>query len=172
VFELSEPVKQGDRIYPYSPDDLIGKAFIREDPANGDLVQAEIIWQLKTQHGENGKSLQFLVETKDGDCTSEHTMDYTELCDLVEAQMEAVDRGLDEGVWTFKSILAHQGLLTVKDPRYKGSAWNILIEWDAGEPTWEPLNLIAKSDPMSVSIYREKNGLLNRKGWKYLKQHA
>jgi hypothetical protein len=62
--------------------------------------------------------------------------------------------------------------LTVKDPRYKGSAWNILIDWDAGEPTWEPLNLIAKSDPMSVSIYREKNGLLNKKGWKYLKRHA
>jgi hypothetical protein len=41
-----------------------------------------------------------------------------------------------------------------------------------GEPTWEPLNLIAKSDPMSVCIYGEKNGLLNKKGWKYLKRHA
>jgi hypothetical protein len=163
-YSLLEPFEQDERIYPYSPEDLIGKAFIREDMANGDLVRAEIIWQLKTQHNETGKRLQFLVETKDGeDCKTEHIMDYTEICDLVEAQMEAVDCGLDEGVWTFKSILAHQGPLTVKDPRYKGSAWNILIDWDAGEPTWEPLNLIAKSDPMSVSIYREKTGFSTKR---------
>jgi hypothetical protein len=172
VFEVSKPIEDDERIYPYAPEDLIWKAFLREDVANGDLVRAEIVQQLKTEHDNNGRNLKFLVETTNGDKTIEHIMDYAVLCDLVEAQMEAVDKGLTTNVWTFKNILAHQGPMTAKDPRYKGSSWNILIEWDVGEPTWEPLNLIAKSDPMSVSLYGEKNGLLNRKGWKYLKWHA
>jgi hypothetical protein len=81
---------------------------------------------------------------KHGVCTIEHIMDYATLCDLIEVQMEAVDNGPTKGMWTFKSILAHQGPLAVKDPHYKGLSWNILIEWDVGEPTWGPLNVIVK----------------------------
>jgi hypothetical protein len=172
AFAPTDPVEEDERIYHYAPEDLIGKAFLREDDANGDLVRAEIVQQLKTEHEDTGRNLKFLVETTNGDRTIEHIMDYADLCDLVEAQMEAVDQGSPTNVWTFKNIIAHQGPLTAKDPRYKGSSWNILIEWDVGEPTWEPLNVIAKSDPISVSLYGEENGLLNKKGWKYLKRHA
>jgi hypothetical protein len=80
-----------------------------------------------------------------------------------------VEDGTDDGLVTFKSILVHQGLSTVKNPDYKGSSWNALIKWDVTEPTWEPLNLIAKCDPVSVTLYGETNGLLGKKGWKYLK---
>jgi hypothetical protein len=68
--------------------------------------------------------------------------------------------------------MAHQGPLSPQDASYKGSAWNLLIEWDGEEPTWEPLNIIGKDNPVSCAIYSEANNLLNRKGWKWLKRHA
>jgi Reverse transcriptase (RNA-dependent DNA polymerase) len=99
-------------------------------------------------------------------------MNYTDLCDIVEAQVQAMEDGTDDGLLTFDHILAHQGPLTVKHPDYKGSAWNILMEWDFKEPTWEPLNLIARCDPVLVAVYGETNGLLGKKGWRFLKRHA
>jgi hypothetical protein len=47
-----------------------------------------------------------------------------------------------------------------------------LFVLDTKEPSWEPLNLIAKCDPVSVALYGETNGLLDKKGWRYLKRHA
>jgi Reverse transcriptase (RNA-dependent DNA polymerase) len=72
----------------------------------------------------------------------------------------------------FDRILAHQGPMTAKDPRYKGSSYNLLIEWDGAEPTWEPLNIIAADDKVSCALYGDANGLLDTKGWKYLKREA
>jgi hypothetical protein len=127
---------------------------------------------LKKESEATKEKLQYLVENRNGDQSTEEVMDYTELCDIVEAQIEAVDNGESGGLLTFKSILAHHGPLSVRNPQYKGSAWNILVEWDVGDLTWEPLNLIAKCDLVLVAMYGEANGLLNKKGWKYLKKHA
>ena len=44
------------------------------------------------------------------------------MCDIVEAQMEAMENGENGGVLTFKSILAHEGPLSIRNPQYKGSA--------------------------------------------------
>jgi hypothetical protein len=73
---------------------------------------------------------------------------------------------------TFDRILAHQGPLSVKDPQYKGSLYNLLIEWDGQEPTWELLSIIVADDKASCIIYGKTNGLLDKKGWKYLKKDA
>jgi hypothetical protein len=169
---LLPEVGEVERVYPYAPDDLVGKTFVREDQSTGDFIRYEIVRMLKKESEATKEKLQYLVENRNGDQSTEEVMDYTELCDIVEAQIEAVDNGESGGLLTFKSILAHQGLLSVRNPQYKGSAWNILVEWDVGNPTWEPLNLIAKCDPVLVAMYGEANGLLNKKGWKYLKKHA
>jgi hypothetical protein len=143
-----------------------------EDGGTGDFIRYEIVRLLKKESEATKEKTKYLIESKNGTQTTEEVMDYNELCDIVDAQMAAMENGEDDGLLTFKSILAHQGPLSVRNPLYKGSAWNILIEWDQGEPTWEPLNLIAKCDPVSVALYGEANGLLNKKGWKYLKRHA
>jgi hypothetical protein len=171
IGQLPEP-STVEKVYPYAPDDLVGKTFILEDSGTGDFIRYEIVRLLKKESEATKEKTKYLIESKNGTQTTEEVMDYNELCDIVEAQMAAMENGEDDGLLTFKSILAHQGPLSVRNPLYKGSAWNILIEWDQGEPTWEPLNLIAKCDPVSVSLYGEANGLLNKKGWKYLKRHA
>ena len=46
-------------------------------------------------------------------------------------------------VWKFKCIAGHQGPLKKGDPGYNGSKFNVLVEWETGESTYEPLNVIA-----------------------------
>jgi hypothetical protein len=159
-------------VYPFTPEDLVGKVFMQEDKSNGDIIRSEIVRMLKNDTEDTHRRVKFLVESKNGHQTAEEVMEYVQLCDIIEAQVQAVEDGTDGGTLTFKSIMAHEGPFTVKHPSYKGSAWNVLVEWDVGEPTWEPLNLMGKCDPVSVAMYGEANGLLNKKGWKYLKKHV
>jgi hypothetical protein len=171
-YGTTEQVDADKKVYPFSPEDLLSKTFMHKDPTNCDVIRSEIVRMLKKQREDTHKGLKFLVETKNCDQTAKEVMDYTELCKIVEAQVKAIEDGTDGGLLTFKSILAHQGPLTVRDPRYKGSAWNLLIEWDTGEPTWEPLKIIASCNPVAAALYGEPNNLLKKKGWKYLQKHT
>ena len=75
-------------------------------------------------------------------------------------------------VWKFKSIVSHQGPLSKKHPDYKGSTFNVKIEWDNGETTSEPLQIIAADDPVTCAIYARDNNLLDQPGWKRFKNLA
>ena len=75
-----------------------------------------------------------------------------------------------DGIWKFRQVLDHQGPLKPSDPRYKGSRYNVQVEWETGEITWEPLTTkdktgIYDSDPVTIAIYAEKHGLLDTPGW-------
>ena len=48
---------------------------------------------------------------------------------------------------------------------------NVLIEWESGETSWQPLHRKDKGgtcncDPVTVAIYARENNLLEAKGWK------
>ena len=54
----------------------------------------------------------------------------------------SLDSGLTEdGVFNFQSIKEHRGSYSLSDPEYLGSSHNLLIEWEHGEITWEPLTM-------------------------------
>jgi hypothetical protein len=36
------------------------------------------------------------------------------------------------GFWNFKHIVGHEGPFRTSDPEYKGSRYNILVEWENG----------------------------------------
>jgi hypothetical protein len=67
-------------------------------------------------------------------------------------------------VWSFKFIVRHQGPLICTDPNYKGSKYNVLMEWENGEITEEPLAIIAADDPVTCAIYAKGKGLLDKEG--------
>jgi hypothetical protein len=46
------------------------------------------------------------------------------------------------------------------------------MEWENGEVTPEPLNVIAKDDPVACAIYARDNNLLELDGWKRFKSIA
>ena len=51
-----------------------------------------------------------------------------------------------------------------------GSRYNALIDWENGKPSHEPLDIIAKDDPITCAIYGKSKGLLNENGWKRFKR--
>jgi hypothetical protein len=72
----------------------------------------------------------------------------------------------------FKSIISHQGPLSKDDPGYKGSKYNVLVDWEDGECTFEPLDIIGADDPVSCALYAKQNNLLDEPGWKRFKRLA
>ena len=53
-----------------------------------------------------------------------------------------------------------------------GSTYNVMVEWETGKITREPLKTVAANDPVSCAIYAKQNNLLNTPGWKGSKQIA
>ena len=76
----------------------------------------------------------------------------------------------EDNVWKFSSITNHQGPLSKGDEAYKGSCYNVLVNWDSGESTYEPLDIIGKDDPVTCALYAKKNNLLDTPGWKRFKR--
>jgi hypothetical protein len=73
------------------------------------------------------------------------------------------------GFWNFKHIVGREGPFRASDPEYKGSRYNILVEWENGEITSEPLNISGKDDPVTCAVYACEHGLLEEEGWKRFK---
>jgi hypothetical protein len=44
--------------------------------------------------------------------------------------------------------------------------WNVMIEWENGEITSEPLSVISTDDPVTCAIYARDHDLLELPGWK------
>ena len=72
-------------------------------------------------------------------------------------------------VWKFKRIAGHQGPLKKGDPRYNGSKFKVLVEWETGESTYKPLDVIAADNPVTCAIYAKEKGLLHEPSWRHFK---
>jgi hypothetical protein len=57
-------------------------------------------------------------------------------------------------------------MISYSHPSHKGSSYNIESEWENGEITLEPLNLIATDDPMTCALYAQEHKLLDTPGCK------
>jgi hypothetical protein len=44
--------------------------------------------------------------------------------------------------------------------------YTVLVEWESGETAYDPLDIIAKDDPISWSDYAKRHGILDTSGWK------
>ena len=77
-----------------------------------------------------------------------------------------------EDHYKFRVITCHQGPLSPQDENYKGSKYNVLVEWETRVITDEPLSLIAADDLVTCAEYAKKHDLLHLDGWKRLKHIA
>ena len=73
--------------------------------------------------------------------------------------------GMDQEIYRFRAIIGHQGPLLASDPDWKGSKYNVQVEWETGEITFEPLSIIAADDPVTCAAYAQENDLLALEGW-------
>ena len=114
---------------------------------------------------KNHSQIKFLLALGDGQL--EEIISYNKLSNLVTESLAAKDTGQQDFA-SYSGILDHQGPLKYHDKKYKGSLYNVLVQWDDGTQTFEPLNFIGKQDPMTISCYAHDKGMLNKPGWKCL----
>ena len=101
---------------------------------------------------------------------AEEIMSYNQLMDYIQKGTDAEEH--PDSLLKFRDIVAHQGLLESTDPDHKGSKYNVMVEWESGEVTYEHLTLISKDDPISCAGYVKKHDFLNTTGWKHFKRYA
>ena len=121
-------------------------------------MRARIVHALEDHDNELKKDparIKFLCTMND----QEEIITYNEILEYMQ------DDEANPTVWKFKKITAHEGPLIKTHPQYKGSFYNIMVEWDTGEITSEPLAIIAADDPVSCALYAKRNGLLSTPGW-------
>jgi Reverse transcriptase (RNA-dependent DNA polymerase) len=148
--------------------DLIGRSFLL-DLENGERTRARIqevvdsvedhehATQLAREH------VKFKVSVGD---KYDDIMTYDQIISKIEHELDG------DVVWKFKRIVGHEGPFSSKHDNYKGSTYNVMVEWENGEISSEPLSIIAADDPVTCAIYARDNGLLKLPGWKRFKRLA
>ena len=58
---------------------------------------------------------------------------------------------MDQELFKFRSIIGHQGHLAASDPDLKDSKYNVQVEWETGEITFEPLPVNTADDPVTCA---------------------
>ncbi|MGH7974438.1 MAG: hypothetical protein ACREBR_02835, partial [bacterium] len=132
------------------PKDLVGYRFIKD--FRGDPFAARVVEKLD----EN----RYRVELGDGE--REEIMVYNELVQLVEQQISD-DPDDGERVWIYEEILDH------RRSKRKPQQWEVLVKWMTGEESWEPLNVIHTTDPVTLAKYAKEHNLLEKEGWRRYK---
>ena len=155
----------------YNPDDIIGRTFLLSKNEQGQRLRAtikrkviEISKHLNDQHDNAIEKINFGLDVGQG--RAEAIMSYVQILDHLDHQEQYED------LYKFRAITGHQGPLSPQDENYKGSEYNVMVEWETGEITEEPLSLIAADDPVTCAIYAKKHDLLHLDGWKRLKHIA
>ena len=142
------------------PNDLVGRTFLMAPQPDGQRFRARIVRAIEDHErnlASNSERTHFLCSVNDDQF--EEIMSYNDLLRSLEDDGEGI-------VWKFKRISAHQGPLTPKDKDWNGSSYNVMVEWENGEITTEPLAIIAADDPVSCAVYARDNNLLDIDGWK------
>ena len=57
---------------------------------------------------------------------------------------------MDQELFKFRAIIGHQGPSAASDPEWKGSKYNVQVELETGEITYEPCSVIAADDPVTM----------------------
>jgi hypothetical protein len=141
--------------------DLVGRTFLMDAQEDGQRFRARIvecISDFETDVLRSDAHHTFRISVNEDEY--EETITYNQLLDFIQKNEEN-----DEIVWRFKHIVGHQGPLLRHDADYNGSKFNVLVEWENGEITSEPLAVIAADDPVTCAVYaRERTYLISKGG--------
>ena len=71
--------------------------------------------------------------------------------------------------WLYKRIVGHHGPLRAGCPNFKHSRYNVVVKWENGQETQEPLNVFRLDAPVICFQCAERNGLLDVNGWRQVR---
>ena len=145
---------------------LLGRSFLLPPEDHGEHHMAKIIDI--DDHGQPLEDIKFKLKiNKD---QAEEIMSYNQLMDYIQKGTDGEED--PDSLFKFRDIVAHQGPLESIDPDQKRSKYNVMVEWESGEVTYEPLKLISKEDPINCAVYAKKHDLLDTTRWNHPKSHA
>ena len=151
--------------------DLLGRMLLLPMDENGERKRSSIADHVKNINQDQvSREDQLRFKLKIDVDQLDDLISYNQIMKYLEDNTDT--RKLENGFYKFNCIKDHRGPYTSSDPEYLGSSYNLLIEWETGETTWEPLSNIIASDPYTCAIYAKKHDLLNNPGWKLLRRHA
>ena len=149
----------------FDPSYLIGRTFLLPPEQNGERHRAKVTRQvveiIDHANGQRIESIKFILDIGNGKV--EELISYNQLLEHLENAQDH-DMGLDQELYRFRAIIGHQGPLLASDPDTKGSKYNVQVEWETGEITFEPLSIIAADDPVTCAAYAKENEILALEG--------
>jgi hypothetical protein len=157
-----------DHLAIVDPYELMGHTFLMDPQDDGQHFSARIVDLVEDHQSKVRKSdhhHKFCISVNDDQY--EEVITYNELMDFIQKNEEN-----DAIVWRFRQIVGHQGPLLHSDPDYKGSKFNVMVEWENGETTTDPLSVIATDDLVTCAIYAKEHDLLDTEGWKCFRNMA
>jgi hypothetical protein len=142
----------------FTPQDLIGRSFPMDEQPDGQRARGKIVQLIEGHESsleDNPTRIQFRVSVNND--KAKEIITYNKMLEYITRDEES------DVMCKFQKIISHE---------VQGSKITLLIEWENGEITKEPLSIIAVDDPVTCAIYARENGLLNQPGWKRFKHIA
>ncbi len=130
---------------------LLKRSFTSNPTEDGEQFRATIedITPTGDNTADDTQEL-YRFKARAGDKVFEEVMTYNQMLDWCDR-----DLGKDD-FFNFKSIRGHR-----RDPSQRNK-WQLRVEWESGEMTWEPFSMIFGDDSVTVSMYAKKHGMLEQ----------
>ena len=150
----------------FDPTELIGRMFHLLPEENGERHRAKgtrkVVEINDQENGHIVENINFILDISNGKV--EELISYNQLLEQKKPAQDN-DMGMDQEFFKFRAIVGPQGPLAASDPDWKGSKYNVQVEWETGEITFEPLSIIAADDPVTCAAYAKEHDLLAVEGW-------
>jgi hypothetical protein len=150
-FKIPKPLLKLPRVY---PDELLGKTFVHTLDV-GKRYCATVVRKIQDHDAENHAFIKFLVELGDG--AFDKMIAYGTLCECIE-DLEHEYLTVEHKAWIFADVIGHQGLICNSHKDYKGSLYNVLMLWDDGSETYQPLEMVIKDDSINPCFLCSQTG--------------
>jgi hypothetical protein len=136
----------------FNPQELIGRSFLIVEQPDGQKSRGKIVQLIEDHESsleDNPNRIKFRVSVNND--KAEEIITYNKMLEYITRDEES------DIMRKFQRTISHE---------VQGSKITLLIEWENGEITKEPLSIIAADDPVTCAIYARENGLLDQPGWK------
>ena len=96
----------------------------------------KVVEVIEKAEGKRVQNLNYFLGIGNGKV--EEIISYNQLVDHLEDEANE-DNEISDDLFKFRALICHQGPLKPTDPNCKGCKFNVLVDWEAGEKTYEPL---------------------------------
>jgi hypothetical protein len=123
----------------FNPQDFIGQSFLMDEEPDGQRATGKIVQLIEYHESsleDNPTRIQFRVSVNND--KTEDIIAFNKMLEYITSDEES------DVMWKFQKNISHE---------VQGSKITLLIEWDNGEITKEPLSIITADDPVTCAIY-------------------